>query len=198
MHQAHGLLILLSIYWIQTTCALTATTLHSYRSYHDDIITSPREHKTSLYPHFYSKADVSTPSNALRKRIVLEDDWDVHWFDGPAYLPIGTASAVLADFYAQVMHHTLESAHARRAPLHRLSFQTGYLSFTWYCQRVPVPWELIHTMAAQLLEMTLKGYTMQYIAKFVHPTGLEIDVDMAVGSIIEPDANSSSRRKMRR
>ena len=61
-----------------------------------------------------------------------------------------------------------------------------------------MPWDLIHTMAAQLLEMTLKGYTMQYMARFAHATGLEIDLDMAVGPVVVPDANSSTRRRLRR
>ena len=180
MHPAHGLLLLLSIFWIQTTSAL-ARPIHPYRS-HRGITTSPPEYSSSLDLHPYSKADSSTSSNTLGKRIALEDGWHVHWFDGPAYVPIGTAAKVLADFYIEVMQKSLESTNAGRAPLHQLSFQSGYFSQTWYCRRTPVPWDLIHTIAAQMLKMTLKGYTMQYIAKFVHATGLEIDIDMAVGS----------------
>ncbi|CAF9913601.1 MAG: hypothetical protein HETSPECPRED_001607 [Heterodermia speciosa] len=197
MHQANALLLLLSIHWIHTTSALTTPTIHSYRSYHD-ITTNPPEYNPSLALHPYRKAHVSTTPNPLGKRIALGDDWDLHWIDGPAYLPIGTAATVLADFYSQVMHQALENFHAHRAPLHQLSFQTGYLSLSWHCQRTPVPWDLIHTMAAQLLQMTLKGYTMQYIARFAHATGLEIDLDMAVGSVVISDANSSTRRRLRR
>ena len=186
MHQAHGLLLLLSIFWIQTTSAL-ARPIHPYGSYYD-IITSPPEYSSSLVLHPYSKADSSTTSSTLGKRFALEDNWDVHWFDGPAYLPIGTAAMLFADFYTQVMQKTLENTNAGRAPLHQLSFQRGHLSQTWYCRRTPVPWDLIHTIAGQMLQMTLKGYTMQYMAKFVHATGLEIDIDMAVGSFYRSES----------
>ena len=196
MHQAHGLLLLLSICWIHASSAL-ATSIHPYRSYHH-IITSQSEYKSSLDSQSYSKADLSTTSNTLSKRIALEDGWDVHWFDGPAYLPVGSTSKILAHFYSQIIHQSLESVHARRAPLHRLSYQAGYISWSWSCQRTPVPWDLIHAVAMQMLEMTLRGYTMQYIAKFVHATGLEINMDMVVGSVPEPDASSSTRGRLRR
>ena len=56
-------------------------------------------------------------------------------------------------------------------------------------------------IALEMLEFSMKGYTGQYIAKFVHAGGLEINLDMAVGPqgpALPSDAFSSSSRPSRR
>ena len=58
----------------------------------------------------------------------------------------------------------------------------------------------MYGIASQMLEATLKGYTGQFVAFYIHASGIEIQVDMAVDSVGPsqmPDTLSDTGRRYR-
>ncbi|KAG6999403.1 hypothetical protein G7Y79_00035g070750 [Physcia stellaris] len=199
MFGAYGLLFVLSVYvsiYVLFITPISSSPILLEHALYNDLVSRASDH---LIPLQSRSTEATTPvlsSKALHKRSILGDGWDVYWFDGPAYFPVDTAARVLIDFYIGVLRQTILNAASNRTPLNRFSFRRGHIALSCYCRLGPIPWDLLHTIATEMLESTMRGYTGQYIAKFVHADGLEIDLDMAVGAagpVDAQDALSSSR-----
>ena len=194
MFGAYGLLFVLSISMVLITPTSSSPILLEL-GLNNDLISHPSD---DLIPLQSRSTEATTPvpfSKALHKRIILGEDWEVYWFDGPAYFPVDTAAKILIDFYTEVLRQTVLNSVSNRPPLNRFSFRKGHIAFSCYCRWVPIPWDLLQTMATEMLEFTMKGYTGQYLAKFVHAEGMEIELDMAVGAagpVAAQDTLSSS------
>lgn len=204
MFGAYGLLFVLSIYvsiYVVFITPISSSPILLELGLYNDLISRPSDH---LIPLQSRSTEATTPvasSKALHKRSILGDDWEVYWFDGPAYFPVDTAAKVLIDFYVEVLRQTILNSASNHPPLNRFSFRRGHIAFSCYCRWAPIPWDLLHTIATEMLEFTMKGYTAQYIAKFVHAEGWEIDLDMAVGAagpVAAQDTLSSNGGSSRR
>ena len=97
MGRAFWLLFIVSIYsYIGSTLCTPTTYCSTPGGYLGRSL-----HQCSAPLRSSSSGDAVTVSllNAINKRIILGDGWDILWFDGPAYLPVDTAGIVLADLY---------------------------------------------------------------------------------------------------
>ena len=53
-------------------------------------------------------------------------------------------------------------------------------SRAWQCDRAVIPWILVHTVASQMLQATLRGFATQFSMQFRHTHGIVIEVVLQV------------------
>lgn len=194
MFGAFGLLFVLSVRLVFTK-PVWSSAVHLELGLYDDLISRPNDHWIPVQSPSTDATTRVPSSKPLHKRITLGDDWEMYWFDGPAYFPVDTAAKMLVDFYVEVLRQVILNSHSNNPPLNRFSFRKGHIALSCFCRFTPLPWALLHTIVTDMLEFTLKGYTGQYFARFVHAGGLEFDLDMVVGAagpVVAQDALSGS------
>lgn len=107
-------------------------------------------------------------------------EWIVDQHDFTCMLPIGTAAAVMQDFYEDL---------AAYAATTLTPASCGYQ--IWLGQlllevvappRVVVSWIIVQHFALDMLKMTKRGYTNTYQINFVHrPTGMIVTFNLYMG-----------------
>ena len=124
------------------------------------------------------------PSTLLKPRVTfppyINPEWILDYHDFTCMLPIGTAAAVMQDFYEDL---------AAYAATTLTPVSCGYQ--IWLGQLMLeivappnsiVHWNLVQEFALDMLKMTKRGYTNTYQINFVHrPTGRLVTFSLYTG-----------------
>ena len=105
--------------------------------YHESLVSTPG-YVPSLGQHSRNRVTGPVLSNTLRRRTDLEGDWEVHFFDGPAYFPVESAASVLVQFYLHIMEQAVRNELSQAAPSQHFSYNRGNLRLSFLCRQGPV------------------------------------------------------------
>lgn len=122
---------------------------------------------------------------SLKPRVTISPyfiapDWVVDHHDFSCMLPIGTAAAVLQDFY----EHIAQFASTTLSPASN-DYQLWFGQLMLEIRAQPtmiVEWILVQRFALDMLSLTTRGYTNTYQINFIHmPTGKMITFSLYTG-----------------
>lgn len=132
-----------------------------------------------------SGAQTFTSPTSLRPRVSISPyfigpDWVVDHHDFSCMLPIGTAAAVLQDFYEDLA----EFAATTLSPASN-EYQLWFGQIMLEIRAQPtmiVEWIMVQRFAVDMLSLTTRGYTNTYQINFIHrPTGKMITFSLYTG-----------------
>ena len=106
--------------------------------YHESLVTIKPRFVRSLGQHSRNAVTGPVLSSTFRKRTILDEDWELYFFDGPAYLPIQTAASVLVHFYLQILEQAVRNELSQTAPLQNFSYRNGNLRLSLLCRQTPL------------------------------------------------------------
>ena len=129
---------------------------------------------------------LSLDSSALLKpRVTLlpylmGPEWIVDHHDFTCMLPIGTAAAIMQDFYEDLAAY---AATTMTPASHGYEIWLGQISLQIVAPpRAIVDWIIVQTFALEMLRMTKRGYTNTYQINFIHrPTGTMVTFSLYTG-----------------
>ena len=100
----------------------------------------------------------------------LGSGWKLHLESTASFLPISIAATALSTFYKDIMSFAIDAAEAAEEEVLDLTIQFGYmfLDFIASEQLSPVSWDLVHDLAAFMLERTERGFTGSYHATLMN------------------------------
>ena len=144
-------------------------------------------HQTLRRGHSLDSLSVRTlgPSILLKPRAALNPylmgpDWIVDHHDFTCMLPIGTAAAIMQDFY-EVLAEFAATTLIPASHSYRVLFGQIMLEITAPPSTI-VHWILVQRFALDLLRMTERGYISTYQINFIHrPTGRMVTFSLYTG-----------------
>ena len=100
----------------------------------------------------------------------LGSGWKLHLESTTSFLPISIAASALSTFYKDIMSFAIDAAEAAEEEVLDLTIQFGhmFLDFIASEQLSPVSWDLVHDLAAFMLERTQRGFTGGYHATLMN------------------------------
>ena len=128
---------------------------------------------------------LGSPPTSLKPRVsiypyLIGPDWAVDHHDFSCMLPIGTAAAVLQDFYENL---ALFAATTLRPASNDYQLWFGQMMLEIRSQpTMIVEWRIVQCFALDMLSLTTRGYTNTYQINFIHtPTGKMITFSLYTG-----------------
>lgn len=107
-------------------------------------------------------------------------EWIVDYHDFTCVLPIGTAAAIMQDFYEDLAAYAATTL----TPV-SYGYQIWLGQLMLEIMAPPsfiVNWKLVQTFALDMLKMTRRGYTNTYQINFIHrPTGMLVTFSLYTG-----------------
>lgn len=125
------------------------------------------------------------PSTLLKPRVtflpyLLGPDWIVDHHDFTCMLPIGSAAAIMQDFYEDLAAYAANTLMTASRGYH---IWLGQLQLEIMASpNSIVDWRVIQSFALDMLKLSKRGYTNTYQINFIHrPTGMMVTFSLYVG-----------------
>lgn len=130
------------------------------------------------------------PSTLLKPRVTLlpylmGPEWIVDHHDFACMLPVGSAAAIMQDFYEDVAAYAATTLTSASRGCH---ICIGQLLLEIVAPpNVIVGWRIVQNFALHMLNLTKRGYTNTYQINFIHrPTGMMVTFNLYVGLLRPP------------